>query len=116
MKRFAIHGNARFMKTLNRTLVLSVIRELGPISRADIAKVTGLTRPTVTHIVQELLEEGVVVEGEAAPSTGGRKPILLHLNPSAYTVIGVDIGVRKVTAVAVDLAGHHAPRPSCPAS
>jgi glucokinase-like ROK family protein len=98
-----IIGNFQWMKSLNRSLVLNTIRSEGPISRADIAKKTALAPPTVTNIVNELLEERFIVESEVGLSSGGRKPILLKLNDSAYSVIGVDVGVSAIRSVMTDL-------------
>jgi len=96
-------GSFQLMKSLNRSLVLSTIRNDGPISRADIAKKTKLTPPTVTNIVSELIEQGVVVESEIGASSGGRKPILLRLNSEAFWIVGVDVGVSTIKTVLTDL-------------
>lgn len=96
-------GSFRLMKSLNRTLILNVIRTDGPISRAAIAKKTNLTPPTVTNIVGELIESGIVVETDLGESKGGRKPILLNINTSAFQVIGVDVGIKRIKIVATDL-------------
>ncbi|WP_127585292.1 ROK family transcriptional regulator [Paenibacillus koleovorans] len=100
-----VTGNSQWMKSLNRSLVLNKIREDGPISRADVAKRTSLTPPTVTHLVQELLEERYIVESDIGVSSGGRKPILLRLNPEAYYSIGIDVGVHSVKSVVSNLSG-----------
>jgi predicted NBD/HSP70 family sugar kinase len=83
---------------------LNYVREEGPISRADIAKVTALQRSTVSLIVEELLNTGLIEEiyGE---SSGGRPPQLLSLKTAHAVAIGVDLG-RKTTVVATtDLSG-----------
>lgn len=98
-----VTGNFQWMKALNRSLVLNRIRTEGPISRADIAKRTSLTPATVTNLVQELLEDGFVVESDTGRSSGGRKPILLRIQPSAYQVIGIDVGVGQIKAALADL-------------
>lgn len=96
-------GSFRLMKSLNKTLILNVIRTEGPISRAEIAKRTNLTPPTVTNIVGELIDAGLVIEGELGESKGGRKPILLSIHSSAFQVIGVDVGINQLKIVATDL-------------
>ncbi|MDR6227216.1 ROK family transcriptional regulator [Desmospora profundinema] len=98
-------GSFRWMKSINKSTILNVIRLHGPISRAEIAKMTTLTPPTVTNIVGELLESGVVLESELGESTGGRKPILLTINPSAFQVIGVYVSAHRVLGVVCDLNG-----------
>jgi N-acetylglucosamine repressor len=98
-------GSFQGMKSQNKSTILNVIRLQGPISRAEIAKLTRLTPPTVTNIVSELLESRLVMESEHGESTGGRKPIMLRINSAAYHVIGVYAGSLKVKAVAAQLDG-----------
>lgn len=93
------------MKSLNKSTILNVIRLHGPISRAEIAKLTKLTPPTVTNIVSELMDSKLVVESSLGESTGGRKPILLRINASAFHVVGVYAGAKKVRAVTATLDG-----------
>ncbi len=110
-------GNFQWMKSLNRSIVLNKIREDGPISRAEIAKRTSLTPPTVTHIVSELIAENFVIEGEIGASSGGRKPIPLMINATAYYCIGIDVGVTTVKSVVSDLNANliHQEKKSMPA-
>jgi N-acetylglucosamine repressor len=98
-----ITGSFQLMKKINKTLILDIIRQHGPISRAEIAKVTKLTPPTVTNLVRNLLETGIIVEGDRISSTGGRKAINLQIDPKAYYTIGVDVGVSKIVAIVTDL-------------
>lgn len=96
-------GSFKLMKSLNRTLILNIIRKDGPISRAEIAKQAKLTPPTVTNVVHELLQTQLVKEREMGASTGGRKPILLTINSESFYVIGVDVGIRHLRVVTADL-------------
>lgn len=98
-----IAGSFKLMKSLNRTLILNIIRKDGPISRAEIAKLAKLTPPTVTNIVHELLETQLVKEREMGVSTGGRKPILLTINAESFYVIGLDVGIHHLRVVTADL-------------
>lgn len=98
-------GSFHRMKSLNKSTIMNVIRLQGPISRAEIAKLTKLTPPTVTNIVGELLESGLVIESELGESSGGRKPIMLRIDSSRYTVIGVYAGAKRVRAVMATLDG-----------
>lgn len=99
-------GSFQWMKSLNKSIILNIIRLHGPISRAEIAKLTKLTPPTVTNIVGELLDSKLVVESDLGESTGGRKPIMLRISSSAFYVIGVDAGAKRVKAVAATLDGN----------
>ncbi|RDW20708.1 ROK family transcriptional regulator [Oceanobacillus chungangensis] len=99
------HGSFQLMKSVNKTNILNKIRTSEPISRAQIAKETNLTPPTVSSIVKELIEENLVTESKLGESNGGRKPTMLHINSSAFYVIGVDAGPETVECVLTDLAG-----------
>lgn len=96
----------RTMRELNRLLVLNCIREKGPIARVAIARRTGLSRTTVSSIVDALLEEGLAREGGAisAAPVGGRRAIEVHFNESAGYVLGIDLGRSHCTVIATDLA------------
>ncbi|MFA9556605.1 ROK family transcriptional regulator [Evansella sp. AB-rgal1] len=100
---FQVTGSFQLMKSMNRSLILNTIRTNGAISRADIAKITKLTPPTVTNIVNELLKENLVVESKTGISSGGRKPILLSINSSSRYIIGLDVGVKKIRYALSDL-------------
>lgn len=89
-------GSFQLMKSLNRSLILNTIRTNSTISRSEIAKKTKLTPPTVTNIVNELINEQLVLESRSGTSNGGRKPILLTINANSRYIIGVDVGVKKV--------------------
>jgi len=94
------------IRAINKQRVLRLIRVAGPLSRADAAEETGLTRPTISAVVSELLEEGWVQELGTGESSGGRPPILLRFNPLARWVIGAELGAGHVRAVLADLSGH----------
>ncbi|WP_227521986.1 ROK family transcriptional regulator [Bacillus solitudinis] len=98
-----VTGSFQLMKSLNRSVILNTIRQYGQISRADIAKKTKLTPPTVTNIVGELLEAGLVRESEVGESKGGRKPILLTIASKHSFIIGLDVGGHHVRAILTDL-------------
>jgi glucokinase-like ROK family protein len=93
------------IRAINKQRVLRLIRTAGPMSRADAAEQTGLTRPTISAVVAELLEEGWVEEMGTGESSGGRPPILLRFNPRARYVIGAELSAGHVRAVLADLAG-----------
>jgi len=99
-------GSFQGMKSQNKSAILNVVRQHGLISRAEIAKLTKLTPPTVTNLVGELIDTKLVVETDLGESTGGRKPILLSINAFAFYVVGVYAGPKKVKAVAATLDGN----------
>src|ERR1043165_6500178 len=96
-------ARANTIRDINRQIVLNYVRERGPISRAEIAQVTNLQRSTISLIVDDLKEDGLVEElvGE---STGGRPPILLSLRTAYPVAIGVDVGTTRPTIATSDLA------------
>lgn len=98
-------GTFQLMKSVNKSIILNKIRTSEPISRAQIAKDTSLTPPTVSSIVKELMEQGLVSESELGHSSGGRKPTMLHINTNAFYVIGIDAGPETVEGVLTDLSG-----------
>ncbi len=83
--------------------ILEVIRKNGPISRTDISKITELNIVTVSNYVSHYIKKGLVVEGELDESTGGRKPVLVELNPKAGYIVGVGLNMLSMVAVLVDL-------------
>lgn len=92
-------------RRINRDIVLEVIRISQPISRADIARRSGLQRSTVSQIVEQLIRENWVREGPLALSLRGRRPTLVVLNQSVVA-IAVDIHPKQATVAAVDLSGN----------
>ncbi len=83
--------------------ILEVIRKNGPISRTDISKITELNIVTVSNYVSHYIKTGLVVEGELDESTGGRKPVLVELNPKAGYIVGVGLNMLNMVGVLVDL-------------
>lgn len=76
----------------NRALVLQTLYRAGQLSRADIARETGLTRVTVSDLVAELMAEGLVVEtGQREDARPGKPATLLDLNRTAFQIIGIDL-------------------------
>ena len=92
------------IRYINRQIVLNYVREKEPISRAEISHETALQRSTVSLIVEELKNQGLIYEIEGE-STGGRPPTLLKLRAAGCIAIGVDIGTSKVTVATGDLVG-----------
>lgn len=92
-------------KIYNQQLVLKTIYDRGPISRADVARLTKLTRVTVSEMVADLLEKGLVAEVGRGPSAGGKTPILLSVVEDAYHLIGVDLANDEFRGAIVNLRG-----------
>jgi len=98
-------GNRQLIKELNRTFVVNTILKYEPISRTKIAELTELSLSTVSNIVASLIEKGLVQETGEDKSKGGRKPIMLELNPRIGLAIGIKIGLDGIVAALVNLKG-----------
>lgn len=93
------------IKNINQGLVLKIIEEHGPISRADIVKIIGLTPPTISAIVKDLIKRDIVCEVGKGNSSGGKKPILLQINSKTAYMIAVDLGNENGIRIAlIDLS------------
>jgi predicted NBD/HSP70 family sugar kinase len=89
----------------NASLVLRALYDLGPISRAEVARLTGLTRTSVGELVAELETEGLAEDIGRGPSTGGKAPTLVALIDDARHVVTLDLGERTFTAALLNLRG-----------
>lgn len=92
-------------KAHNIRLVLKTIYRQGDTSRADIARITNLTRTTVSEIVAELLESGLLVETGIGESAGGKPPILLKVQDDARQLVCLDLSANPFTGALVNLRG-----------
>lgn len=93
-------------KLHNQQLALKLIYTHGQISRADIARLTGLTRTTVSSTATELIEAGLVEEVGQGPSAGGKPPILLRVVADARHTLGIDLSGPLLRGAVFDLRGH----------
>jgi N-acetylglucosamine repressor len=92
-------------KEHNRILVLKTIFDNESISRADIARATGLTRTTITEIVAALLEEKLVTESGLGESQGGKSPILLKLAEDSRYLLSLDLSHSEFRGAVINLRG-----------
>ncbi|MFJ5717937.1 ROK family protein [Neobacillus sp. NPDC093127] len=95
-------------KMQNKKRILQCILEYAPVSRAEIAGKMKISKPTVSLLVDELIQENWIFEKGNGESTsqGGRRPIHLYFNEKAAYIIGTDIGGTKVKMVISDLNGN----------
>ncbi len=93
-------GSLGGLRAANLALVVSILEQAGSLSRADLMRRTGLSRSTVSSLVVQLLDEGVVVErldrGTPYKGGSGRPPILIELATLTGVVAGIDVGHRHV--------------------
>jgi len=103
LPRKATHQQTR---TFNQQLLLRAIYDRSAISRADLARLTGLTRTSVSALVGGLLRDGLIEEIGRGPSTGGKAPILLRFRAAGRQLIGLDLGESEFRGAVVDLRGN----------
>jgi N-acetylglucosamine repressor len=84
-------GNRDLIRAINRSAVLNTTKTHGPLSRSEIAQRTGLSAATVTGITAELISDSLIFEKGEGVSRGGRKPILLAINPRGGYVVGIKL-------------------------
>lgn len=99
-------GSPGSLREANRNRVIEALRELGVASRAEIARRTGLSRTTVSTIVADLRQAGLVVEqdgdGPPIPGAQGRPPTMIALHRSAGVAVGIDFGKRHLAVAIAD--------------
>ena len=97
--------NASVMRAINRKLILNEIR-MRPISRAELAEVTHLTRASVTQIIEDLIADGIVMETKIVGRMRlGRRSTQLGISPNAGCFLGVVLGRHRLSAGAIDMSG-----------
>jgi predicted NBD/HSP70 family sugar kinase len=98
-------GTPSLLRAINARTILELVQRSGPVSRAQVARDSGLSKPTVSLGLAALLEAGLV--REVGRSSGGRGPsaVLYELNPEAGWVAGIDVGRRWVRAAIADITG-----------
>lgn len=92
-------------RDINRRIILNVIRTRQPLSRADVARLTGLQRSTVSLIADQLIDEGWIVEGEFGRLPRGRRPIYLQMNTEKAAILGINIRPTATVIALADLNG-----------
>ena len=98
----------------NSRLVLRTIYDSGQVGRADIARATQLTRTTVSSVVSDLMEQGLVEEVGYGPSEGGKPPVLLRVVDDARHAVGIDLASDEFRGAVVNLRGEIQHRASLP--
>lgn len=102
---FMVIGSKELIRDINSKLVLETIMKEEPISRAAISKRLGLTKATISAIVQQLLNTSLVIETGSEDTVLGRKPILLRFCSQAGIVASIDIGLNTISVLITDLSG-----------
>lgn len=90
-------------KVRNMKFLYNLIRKFGPITKSSIIDKTGLKQTTCSRIIDDLLQEGLIVESGVAESSGGRKPIMYDINNHLFYSIGIDISRTFTKVLLLDL-------------
>src|ERR1035438_9548156 len=98
-------ASSEAVRDINRRIVLNLIRTRHPISRADLARLCGLQRSTISLIVEQLIAESWVIEGPTGRLPRGRRPTFLHLNENRV-IVGGDIRPPQTTVALADVNGN----------
>src|SRR3954471_13808531 len=98
-------GTPRLLRAINERALLEALRRAGPASRPQLARIAGLSKPTVSQALGNLESAGLVRPvGPASPSVG-RTAMLYEVDPTAGYVVGIDIGRAWIRIAAADLSG-----------
>jgi predicted NBD/HSP70 family sugar kinase len=106
--------NRQRLRSNNERLLLEQLRAAGPTSRAQLARDTGLSKPTVSHALAALEEHGLVRTAGKIAAERGRTALLYEPNPTAGYVLGIDIGRARLRAAVADLSGEILARADVP--
>lgn len=98
--------NSKVSRELNKELILYCIKKEKLISKVEISKITGISLPSVSKIVDELVEEGRIIEFGIGDSSGGRKPVLYKINGNFRYFIVVTINKTYITIYLINLDGN----------
>lgn len=101
-------------RDINRRIVLNLLRSNEPVSRADLARHSGLQRSTVSVIIEQLIDERWVTQGANGRAPRGRRPRFLHLNKERVRIIGINVRPATTTVALADLDARFVAQESLP--
>ncbi|MGN7454417.1 ROK family transcriptional regulator [Paenibacillus pasadenensis] len=102
------------MRTSNDNVILDAVMERGSLSRADISRYTGLSKPTVSAAVERLIARRLAVETGQADNAQGRKATLVSFNERGHYTCGIDLGATRIRIALCDLSGRLLGYDACP--
>jgi predicted NBD/HSP70 family sugar kinase/biotin operon repressor len=97
--------NPEYTRSFNRRVVLEAVRLHGPLSRADIARMTGLSAQAISNIADQLRGDGLLIEKRRRDGSRGQPPLALALNPAGGHTLGLSLDHDRLVVALVDLAG-----------
>ena len=101
IKKVNISGKPSLMKKINKNIVLNIIRNQGPISRAKLSRITKISRPTMSNIISSLKKDNLIKKAGIGNVTkrGGKKPVLYKFNKDYGYVIGSQVRINEVITI-----------------
>ena len=97
-------ADQKLVRKLNNNIIIEILRNEAPVSRANLSAITGLNRSTVSSIIDELIDGGWVRETALQTDKIGRPGMLLEINPDGGFVVGIEIGVDFLLCLATDFS------------
>jgi predicted ArsR family transcriptional regulator len=104
--RHFVRATRSTVRAINRQILLNLVRDHQPVSRADLARRMNIGRGMVTSLVDELLGEGAIYEGGTVDAPRGRRPRMLYVRTRDRLVVGVDVRFSRTAVMLADFAGH----------
>lgn len=98
----SILGNRELIKAMNRNLLLNTLRREGPLSRTQLTEISSLSGGAVSQLINELIEEAWLFESGEGDYTGGRRQVLVRLNPQAGYALGLKVMETRVVCAITD--------------
>ncbi|NLJ79989.1 MAG: ROK family protein [Firmicutes bacterium] len=98
-------SSTRLIRTYNASTVLQTLYRYGSCSRSQLTKLTGMSPATITRIVAELIEQGIVLEGRVGKSTGGRRPVYVHIDYTKLYLVSIKLLRDDCSVALLDLRG-----------
>src|SRR3954471_8625165 len=109
MRKINTHSFVRATRTtprdINRQILLNLVRERQPVSRADLARLMRIGRGMVTSLVAELIADGSIYEGPTVDAPRGRRPMMLCVRTKDRLAIAVDVRFSRTYIMLSDFAG-----------
>ncbi|RYZ77396.1 MAG: ROK family protein, partial [Proteobacteria bacterium] len=101
------------MRYINSNIVLKILWTKREISRSEIARITGMSRSTISAIINDIMELGLLNELGSSGAKNGRRPVTLQFKDGAYSILGLDIGRDRIHLIVSDLRGNELSRQTC---
>ncbi len=99
-------ADQKLMRRINNKVVIGILRQSAPLSRANLSVISGLNRSTVSSIIKDLVDEGWIKETTYQSDKVGRPGLLLEINPTGGFAVGIEIGVDFILVIAIDFSAN----------